>query len=38
MKQKQQILIKKTKELVKELVSSPKWSEVHVIVRRTLPE
>lgn len=26
------------KELVKELMSSPKWKEVHLIVRRSLPD
>ena len=37
MKIKKKIYLKK-KELVKELMSSPKWSEVQVIVRRTLPD
>jgi len=37
LKIKKKIYLKK-KELVKELMSSPKWSEVQVIVRRTLPD
>ena len=37
MKIKKKIYLKK-KELVKELMSSPKWSEVQVIVRRTIPD